>query len=122
MVFDPNPLGVTAASVTTGEASDRVTVRYREQDVVLVAGHDEPVDGTVPPEHPGKPGPEPVAAHAVWTGRDEYVLTLRALEDVSVLTVTVRVTGDLVEATPALNVSFGPTEPPSLRGVLTDPA
>lgn len=122
VVFDPNPLGVTAASVTTGEVSDRVTVRYREQDVVLVAGHDEPVDGTVPPEHPGKPGPEPVAAHAVWTGRDEYVLTLRALEDVSVLTVTVHLTGDLVEATPALNVSFGPTEPPSLRGVLTDPA
>ena len=122
VVFDPNPLGVTYATLTVGDESDRLEVRLAGESVALVLGHGEPVRGTVPPEYPGKPGPEPVAAHAVWTARDEYVVTVRALEDVPVLTVTVRVTGDLVEATPALNVSFGSTDLPTLRGVLAERA
>ncbi|GEA81497.1 serine hydrolase domain-containing protein [Cellulomonas uda] len=122
VLFDPNPLGVTHASVTVGDESDRIDVRLESEPVALSVGHGEPVVGELPPRYPGMPGPEPVAAHAVWTARDEYVVTVRALEDTPVLTVTVRVTGDVVEATPTLNVSFGPTELATLRGVLAERA
>lgn len=120
VLLDPNPLGVTHATVTFGDEQDRVEVRHESRSVALTFGHDEPVLGEMPPRFPGMPGPEPVLAHAVWTGRDEYVLTVRALEDTQVLTVRVRVTGDLVEVTPSLNVSFGPTDLPTLRGVLAE--
>lgn len=120
VVFDPNPLGVTHATVTFGDEHDRLELRHEGESVALVVGHDEPALGVVPPRYPGMPGPEPVLAHAVWTARDEYVVTVRALEDTPVLTVTAKVTGDLVEVTPRVNVSFGPTELPALRGVLAD--
>ncbi len=120
--FDPNPLGVTQATVTFGPQSDRIELRREGEPVTLVLGHDEPVRGELPPRYPGMPGPEPVLAHATWTARDEYVATVRMLEDTLVLTSTVRVTGDLVEVAPALNVSFGPTDLPPLRGVLADRA
>ncbi len=120
VVLDPNPLGVTHATVTFGDEHDRLELRHEVESVALVVGHDEPAPGAVPPRYPGMPGPEPVLAHAVWTARDEYVVTVRALEDTPVLTVTAKVTGDLVEVTPRVNVSFGPTELPALRGVLAD--
>lgn len=120
VTFDPNPLGVTSATVRFGETSDHVEVRVEGEAVALDLGHDGPAPGEIAPRYPGMPGPEPVLAHAVWTARDEYVATVRALEDTQVLTVTVRVTGDLVEVTPRLNVSFGPTDLPTLRGVLAD--
>jgi len=122
LTFDPNPLGVTSATVRFGEASDHVEVRVEGETVALDLGHDEPAPGELAPRYPGMPGPEPVLAHAVWTARDEYVATVRALEDTPVLTVTVRVRGDLVEVTPTVNVSFGPTDLPTLRGVLADRA
>ncbi|ASR55573.1 serine hydrolase domain-containing protein [Cellulomonas sp. CW35] len=120
--FDPNPLGVTSATVRFGDAADRVEVRLEGDPVALELGHDEPVGGALPPRYPGMPGPEPVVAHAVWTTRDEYVATVRALEDTHVLTVTAKVTGDLVEVTPRVTATFGPTDLPTLRGVLADHA
>lgn len=120
VLFDPNPIGVTHATVTFGDEHDRIEVHREGEPIVLLVGHDEPLVGEVPPAYPGRPGPDPVAAHAAWTSSDEYVVTVRALEDTPVLTVTAHVTGDLVEVRPRVNVSFGATDLPMLRGVLAD--
>jgi hypothetical protein len=60
-----------------------------------------------------------VLTSAVWPTPDEYLLTVRLLEDVTVLTARVVLDGDTVRISAARNVAFDDPELPPLVGHLT---
>lgn len=119
IVLDGEPYGIRACTVDVGPDQDTLRFETAAGDVVLVAGHGAPVTGEVPVEYPGQIGPRPVLTSAVWPVPDEYLVTVRLLEDVTVLTVRVVLDGDTVRIKPALNVSFEDPDLPPLVGHLT---
>jgi CubicO group peptidase (beta-lactamase class C family) len=119
IALDGEPFGIRALTVDVGADQDTLRFETAAGDVVLAAGHAAPAAGDVPPEYPGQPGPRPVLTSAVWPTPDEYLLTVRLLEDVTVLTARVVLDGDTVRISAARNVAFDDPELPPLVGHLT---
>jgi CubicO group peptidase (beta-lactamase class C family) len=61
-------------------------------------------------------GEDDVAASFTWAQDGSLLLTARNLAAPFVLTLRATITGDNVELNPAVNVSFGPTEFPAVKG------
>lgn len=116
--LEPNRYGIRAVTLVCGDEQDVLRVESDRGDVELAAGHGVPAPGSVPAEHPGQPGPRPVLTSAVWPTPDELVVTVRLLEDVTVLTARVTLEGDTVRITPAVNVSFDDADASPLVGRL----
>ena len=113
IAFDPNPFGVTAATI--GPEADRtaITVRWGDDGVVLEAGHGVWVPGHVPtahvaldPHHPVRA--EPMVAAAAWPSPDTMRVIVRLHETPFALTLTVAFGETDVAVSADVNVAFGP--------------
>ena len=118
IVFEPNPSGITSATLDAGPDHDSVTLVTGGRTTSVEAGHGRWLPGRV--AAPDRPGMLPVLSSAVWTAPDTYVLTVRQSDGPFVLTVTATVTGDDVAVRSRFHVAFGPTEQPPLTGRLSD--
>ena len=118
IVFEPNPSGITSATLDAGPDHDTVTLVAGSRTTSVEAGHGRWLPGWV--AAPDRPGMLPVLSSAVWTAPDTYVLTVRQPDGPFVLTVTATVTGDDVAVRSRFHVAFGPTEQPPLTGRLSD--
>lgn len=117
IVFEPNPSGITSATLEAGPDHDTVTLVAGSRTMSVEAGHGRWLAGRV--SAPDRPGTLPVQSSAVWAVPDTYVLTVRQSDGPFVLTVTATVTGDDVAVGSRFHVAFGPTEQPPLTGRLS---
>jgi CubicO group peptidase (beta-lactamase class C family) len=71
---------------------------------------------TLPAEHGGWPEASIVAGSGVWEAPDTFVATIRRLSTPFVYTMSFRFSGSDVSLDWTVNVSFGPTTVPTIRG------
>jgi CubicO group peptidase (beta-lactamase class C family) len=113
--FEPNDEKLQTATLTFKENRCIVTLRDERGEHRVEYGHTAWVKG-VTSDPGGKP--TPAAGRGAWTGEDTYVTKLCVYETPFVLTTTYQFTADQVTVKSRVNVSFGPTERPTLTGRL----
>jgi CubicO group peptidase (beta-lactamase class C family) len=116
--LEKNALKLTAARFDFRPDSCTMTLKHGSKRTVLTLGFGEWREGTMllPADHAPGLQDHPVTASGVWTADDAFVVTVRLILTPFVYTFTNRLAGNELLCDPEVNVSFGPTKLPQIRG------
>jgi CubicO group peptidase (beta-lactamase class C family) len=112
--LETNDQKLRSVSFAFTRGSGTLTLRGEAGEQKIVSGHTHWMKG-VTAEGSGMPKGR-VAARGAWTADDTYTLKICFVETPYIETVACRFSGDEVSVSRSLNVSFGPTERPTLVG------
>ncbi len=121
--FDPNELKVESATLMFRGNRCLLTLRNAHGQQRIESGFDTWVRGPMalidrPPSGLPTLSTSPIASRGAWSSDDTYTMQVCFYEAAYIQTVAFKFNEDRLEMQSTLNVSFGPTERPVIRGRL----
>lgn len=113
--IEPNPLGITSITLEFAGEAGAVTMRSPTGEERLAFGLGHWLEGNA---RLFNPQARLTVCSGAWDAPDCFTLTARVLETPVVVTVPFRFEGDALTVAGKMNLSFGPTEFPVLKGGL----
>lgn len=111
--FDANPLGLETFALRFEDSKAVLTMQVSNNQQVIECGHKDWIKGMA---LAGEPFQGKTATRYVWETPDTFVMKRCYIETPYILTRILRFSGDSVTLSSTLNVNFGPTVLPEVKG------